>query len=241
MAECTNPFQVIILTLFPEVFPGPLAHGLIGKALIAEKWQLNTINLRDFATDTHKTVDDTPYGGGAGMVLKPEIVAAGIRQAKEQLPSAPVVFVTPAGVPFQQVQAQAWSTEAEGLILLCGQYEGIDQRVLDSLVDHEVSIGDYVLTGGEVPALVMTEAVVRLLPGVLGNHVSADEESFSLTSEQGEKLLEYPHYTRPAVWEGQSVPAVLISGDHAKIAEWRQAQAAGRTRARRPDLLKTKA
>ncbi|MBI1363308.1 MAG: tRNA (guanosine(37)-N1)-methyltransferase TrmD [Proteobacteria bacterium] len=226
-------YRVTILTLFPEMFPGPLGVSITGRALNEGKWALDVVNIRDSATDRHRTVDDTPYGGGAGMVMKADIVAAAIRKAKEANPKARVAFMAPAGRPFKQADAERLSRE-EGLILLCGHYEGIDQRVLDALVDEELSIGDYVLTGGEVPAMVITDAVVRQLGGVLGNAETLHEESFD------DGLLEYPHYTRPEVWEGQRVPDVLLSGHHGNIAKWRLEQARARTAERRPDLLEKK-
>jgi tRNA (guanine37-N1)-methyltransferase len=223
-------YPVTVLTLFPEMFPGPLGVSITGRGLAEGKWGLEVINIRDFAADRHRTVDDTPYGGGAGMVMKPDVVAAAIRAAKAKNPRARVVFMAPAGTPFKQADAVRLSRE-DGLILLCGHYEGIDQRVIDALVDEELSIGDYVLTGGEVPAMVVTDAVVRQLGGVLGNADTLHEESFD------DGLLEYPHYTRPEVWEGQRVPDVLLSGHHGNIAKWRKQQAQARTAARRPDLL----
>ena len=225
--------KITVLTLFPELFPGPLAHSITGRALAEGRWSMAAINMRDFATDKHRTVDDTPYGGGAGMVMRPDIVAAAIREAKQQNPDAPVVFMAPTGKPFKHEDAVRLA-QKPGLILLCGHYEGIDQRVIDSLVDEEISIGDYVLTGGELPALVVADAVVRQLPETLGNVETLHEESFT------EGLLEYPHYTRPDTWEGQAVPAVLKSGNHAKIQEWRLHQSVVRTRERRPDLFSAK-
>lgn len=234
-----KPFKLTILTLFPEMFPAALENSVIGRALKEKRWALEVINIRNFATDKHKTVDDTPYGGGAGMVMRADVVAAAIRQAKASTPNAPVVFLAPAGVPFSQPQARLWA-KGEGLILLCGHYEGIDQRVLDKLVDAEISIGDYVLTGGEVAAHVVADAVLRLLPNVLGGGQSLHEESFDIQNKLGQKLVEYPHYTRPEVWEGEAVPEVLKTGHHKNIQNWRMEQAQARTSARRPDLLNKK-
>lgn len=219
--------NITILTLFPEMF-APLQLSVLGRGLEKGLWHLTLINIRDFATDKHNTVDDSPYGGGAGMVMKPDVVAAAIRAAKAQNPRAPVVYMAAGGVPFTQAAARGLASKA-GLILLCGHYEGIDQRVLDSLVDAEISIGDYVLSGGELPAMAVVDAVVRLLPGVLGNEASVAEESFDITDETGAPLVEYPHYTRPDVWEGQPVPDVLKSGNHAQIRQWRLEQAKART------------
>lgn len=223
--------KISFVSLFPEFFPGVLGHSIVGRALKEGRWQLESINIRDFATDKHRTVDDTPYGGGAGMVMRPDIVAAALRAAKKNNPKAKTIFLAPTGKPLNQQMVNELAQEG-GLILLCGHYEGIDQRVIDAEVDMEVSVGDYVLTGGELPAMILADAVVRQIKGVLGNHDTLQEESFS------DGLLEYPHYTRPETWEGQAVPAVLTSGHHGKIAQWRKAQAEQRTRTRRPDLLK---
>lgn len=222
-------FNVTVLTLFPDMFPGALGASLPGQALARGDWHLNAINIRDFATDRHKTVDDTPYGGGAGMVLKPDIVAAAVRAAKQQNQDAPVIYLSPRGKPLTQQKVRNLAA-LPGLVLLCGRYEGVDQRVLDAEGIEELSIGDYVLAGGELPAMVLCEAIVRLLPGTLGNEATHDEESFS------NSLLEYPHYTRPLDWEGRTVPAVLAGGNHAEINKWRRRQAEALTEARRPDL-----
>ena len=230
----SSTYKAHIVTLFPEMFPGPLATSITGRALGEGKWQCQTTDIRAFATDKHKTVDDTPYGGGAGMVMRADIVGQAIEQAKQQAPCAPVVFLTPTGKPFDQPTANRLAAGA-GVILLCGHYEGIDQRVLDTLVDEEISVGDYVLTGGEIAVYPVLDAIVRQIPGVLGNHETLDEESFSLALEG---LLEYPHYTRPEEWQGLGVPEVLKSGHHGKIAQWRREQALKRTKERRPDLLK---
>ncbi len=222
-------FTATILTLFPELFPGPLAASLAGAALARGDWMCETIQLRDFATDKHCTVDDTPYGGGAGMVLRPDIVAAAIRAAKAKQPDAPIIYLSPRGAPLTQARLQQLAT-GSGITLLCGRYEGVDQRVLETESVEEISIGDYVLLGGELPAMVLLEGLVRLLPGTVGNDATHDEESFS------NGLLEYPHYTRPAAWEGQAVPEVLLSGHHAEIERWRLGEAESLTRERRSDL-----
>jgi tRNA (guanine37-N1)-methyltransferase len=229
-------YPITILTLFPEMFPGTLGHSIMQRAKEKGLWDLKTINIRDFATDNHKTVDDTPYGGGAGMVMKADIVAEAIREAKKNQPNAPVIFMTPSGTPFSQKQAVAFSQNKNGIILLCGHYEGIDQRVLDAEVDMEISIGDYVLSGGEIAAQVVVDAVVRNIPEVLGNHDTLSEESFD-EDENGQALLEYPHYTRPESWEGTEVPEVLRSGNHQKIKEWRREKALAKTKKVRPDML----
>ncbi len=223
-----------ILTLFPELFDSFLSTSLIGKAVENGQLEYNLVNIRTFAESPHYHVDDTPYGGGPGMVLKPEPVAAAIRAAKANLPNAPVIFPSPAGKVFSQQKAEELSQSSE-MILLCGRYEGIDQRVIDSYVDLEISLGDYVLMGGELPAMVILESTVRLIKNVVGNQESLIEESFSST-KQG--LLEAPHYTRPAEFEGISVPEVLLSGDHEKIKKWREKQSLARTRKIRPDLLR---
>ncbi len=226
-------FSATIITLFPDLFPGALGASLPGQALQRGDWQLQTLQLRDFATDKHKTVDDVPYGGGAGMVLKPDVVAAAIRAAKAQQPDARVLYMSPRGERLTQNKIEQLAA-GPGVIILCGRYEGVDQRVLDAENVEEVSIGDYVLAGGELPALVLLEGVVRLLPGVLGNSATHDEESFSAANGG---LLEYPHYTRPPEWENRAVPAVLQGGNHAEINRWRRAQAEALTRLKRPDLL----
>jgi tRNA (guanine37-N1)-methyltransferase len=221
--------QAVILTLFPEAFPGLLAHSVVGRALQKGLWALKVVNIRDYAPDKHRTVDDTPYGGGAGMVLKPEVVAAAIR-AEKGATKPHVVYLGPAGKRFTQADARRLAALEVPLVLLCGHYEGIDERVLEAEVDEVISIGDYVLSGGEVAAQVVLDATVRLLPVVLGGDASLHEESFDLTDpETGEVLVEYPHYTRPAVWEGREVPSVLQSGNHAEIAKWRLAQSRLRT------------
>ena len=220
------PWRASVLTLFPEMFPGPLAQSLAGRALAAGRWSLDAVNIRDFATDKHRTVDDTPFGGGAGMVMRPDVVDAALAAVSD---GRPLVVLTPRGQPLTQADVQRYAA-GPGVVLLCGRYEGIDQRVIEARAMEEKSIGDYVLSGGELPALVLLDAVVRLLSGVMGAADSADEESFS------NQLLEYPHYARPAEWQGRRVPDVLLSGHHAAVAAWRKAEAERTTRERRPDL-----
>jgi tRNA (guanine37-N1)-methyltransferase len=222
-------WRAIILTLFPEMFPGPLGASLAGKALAYGRWALDTLDIRDFATDKHRSVDDTPAGGGAGMVMRADIAAAAIDAARAKLPEAPTIYLSPRGVPLTQARVRALA-QGPGAILLCGRFEGIDQRVLEARAVEEISIGDYVLSGGELAAQVLIDCVVRLLPGVAGNEGSLTEESFT------SGLLEYPHFTRPRDWEGLTIPDVLLSGDHAKIAKWRREQAEAVTKKRRPDL-----
>ncbi|PKP74706.1 MAG: tRNA (guanosine(37)-N1)-methyltransferase TrmD [Alphaproteobacteria bacterium HGW-Alphaproteobacteria-6] len=222
-----------LVTLFPEAFPGTLGLSLTGKALAEGLWALETIDLRGFGIGRHRNVDDSPAGGGAGMVLRADVVGAALDQAAIGTPPDradwPVVYLSPRGRPFDQAMARAWA-EAQGITLLCGRFEGVDQRVLDHYAVEEVSLGDFVLTGGEIAAQAMLDAVVRLLPGVLGNAASTEEESHS------HGLLEHPQYTRPAIWEGREIPAVLTSGNHAAVAKWRRAEAERLTRERRPDL-----
>jgi len=223
-------WRATVLTIFPEMFPGPLGSSLAGKALAEGKWALEAIDIRGFATDKHRSVDDTPSGGGAGMVMRADIAAAAIDAARAAMPAgAPTIYLSPRGYPFMQEQARELAG-GPGIILLCGRFEGIDERVLQARNIEEISIGDYVLSGGEIAAQVVIDAVVRLLPGVAGNESSLAEESFA----QG--LLEYPHYTRPREWEGRAIPEVLLSGDHKAIAKWRREQAEKLTKARRPDL-----
>ncbi|HET6235208.1 MAG TPA: tRNA (guanosine(37)-N1)-methyltransferase TrmD [Acetobacteraceae bacterium] len=232
-------WRATILTLFPDAFPGPLGLSLAGRALTSNLWSLHTVNIRDFATDRHRTVDDTPFGGGAGMVLRPDVLDAAIASVLDPTDGAtasptgaddrPLLCLTPRGTPFTQSDA-ARLAAGPGAILLAGRYEGVDQRVIDARAMREISIGDYVLSGGELPALVVLDACIRLLPGVMGAADSATEESFAAG------LLEYPHYTRPADWQGRAVPEVLLSGHHAAVAAWRRAEAERITRARRPDL-----
>jgi tRNA (guanine37-N1)-methyltransferase len=219
-------WRASVLTLFPEMFPGPLAQSLAGRALQTGIWSLDTVNIRDFATDRHRTVDDTPFGGGAGMVLRPDIVDAAIASVADD---RPLIFLSPRGRRLTQQDVRRYGG-SPGVVLLCGRYEGVDQRVVEVRGMEEISIGDYVLSGGELPVLVLLDAVVRLLPGVMGAAESAAEESFA------HHLLEYPHFTRPADWHGRRVPDVLLSGHHAAVAAWRQAEAERTTRERRPDL-----
>lgn len=218
--------KVNILTLYPEMFPGCLGYSLSGKALAEGKWSLNVVNIRDFATDNYKSVDDTPFGGGAGMVMKPEVLDAAISATWT---GGPLYYLSPRGKTFVQQTAQAWAKESE-MTFLCGRFEGIDERILEKWQIQEISIGDFVLSGGEPALLTMLDAVIRLLPSVMGNTDSALEESFS------DGLLEYPQYTKPQVWQGRSVPEVLLSGHHANIRKWRLEQAEQITKTRRPDL-----
>jgi tRNA (guanine37-N1)-methyltransferase len=220
-------FRATVLTLYPEMFPGPLGVSLAGRALEEGTWSLETVQIRDFATDKHRSVDDTPAGGGAGMVLRPDVLSAAIDSVSD---GRPVLALTPRGKPLTQGSVRELSS-GEGAILLCGRFEGFDERIFEARRIEQVSIGDYVLSGGELGAMVILDACVRLLPGVMGAASSGEEESF----EQG--LLEYPHYTRPQIWEGRTIPEVLRSGDHAKIAAWRHERAVEDTRLRRPDLI----
>lgn len=224
-----SAYPVHILTLFPEMFPGPLAHSIVGRALREGAFTLTISNIRDVTTDKHRTVDDTPYGGGAGMVMKPDVVATALRKAKEQTPGAHTVYLAPHGKRLKQTDVRRLAAHHAGLIILCGHYEGVDERVLEAEVDEVISIGDYVLSGGEPAAHVLVDAVSRMLPGVLGAAESLHEESFDILDENDQPLVEYPHYTRPAVWEGREVPAVLQNGNHAEIRKWRLAQAKKRT------------
>lgn len=219
-----------VLTLFPEMFDSPLRESILGRAIKQGLFEVRAHNLRDWAEGKHLTTDDTPYGGGDGMVMKPEPIAKAIAELKQQAPAAKVLLMTPQGVPFQQQHARNLAEESN-LIFLCGRYEGFDERVRQTLVDAEFSIGDFVLTGGELPAMVMIDAISRNLPGVLGSSNSAETDSFV------DGLLEYPQYTRPAVFNGMAVPDVLLSGDHGKIASWRREQQLLRTLQRRPELL----
>ncbi len=218
---------VTVLTLFPEMFPGFLGHSLAGKALLAGIWSLETVDIRDFASDKHRSVDDAPFGGGPGMVLMPEVVDCALRARHRG--AAPAVYLTPRGRRLDQAMVRGYAARAS-LTLICGRFEGVDERVLEANGVEEVSLGDFVLSGGEPAALALIDAVVRLLPGVVGAEETLEEESF----ERG--LLEYPHYTRPAEWQGRKVPEVLISGHHEKVKTWRRRQAEAVTRERRPDL-----
>ncbi len=223
-------FSAHIITLFPELFPGPLGASVIGRGMMDGLWRLETTQLRDFATDRHRTVDDTPSGGGAGMVLKPDILAKAIDSVSPEGDLRPRLLMSPRGKPLTQARVHELAA-GPGAVIVCGRFEGIDQRVIEARQLEEVSIGDYVLAGGEVAAMVLLEAVVRLIPGVLGAAESHADESF----ENG--LLEYPQYTRPQQFEGREIPAVLTSGDHGKVEKWRRAESEKLTRARRPDLL----
>lgn len=230
-------WQASICTLYPDMFPGTLGQSLAGRALDKGLWSLETIQMRDFATDKHRTVDDTPAGGGAGMVLRADIVAAAIDHASANEPTTadakrPRLLMSPRGKPLTQERVRTLA-EGPGVIIVCGRFEGIDQRVIDDRALEEVSIGDYILSGGEIAAQVLMDACIRLLPGVMGKVASGEDESF----ESG--LLEYPHYTRPAIWEGHETPEVLLSGHHGHIADWRREQARALTKTRRPDLYAT--
>ena len=225
--ENNKIFKVSILTLFPEIFPGPLGVSLLGNALQNKLWELNLINIRDFAKDIHKSVDDTPYGGGAGMVMKPDVIEMALNSISD-FPGQRVCL-TPRGKRLSQQKVKKLSLE-DGLVLLCGRYEGIDQRVIDYYNFDEISIGDYVVTGGESAAIVLLESVLRLLPNVLGGNETLKEESFSDTS-----LIEYPQYTKPKEWNGINVPEVLISGDHGNIKNWRNKERVKITKIRKLD------
>lgn len=224
------PWRARVVTLYPEMFPGPLAVSVVGSALEAGLWSLEAIDLRAFGAGRHRTVDDHPAGGGAGMVLRCDVVAAAVDHARTGALDLPLVYASPRGEPLSQGMAAEWAA-GPGLIVLAGRFEGVDQRVIEARGLREVSLGDYVLSGGELAAFVMFDACARLLPGVIGSSESLAEESFS------EGLLEYPQYTRPREWEGRTLPDVLLSGDHKRIAEWRRAEAERLTRERRPDLI----
>ena len=220
-------WRASVLTIFPEMFPGPLAVSLCGKALATGLWSLQIVDIRDFANDKHRSVDDTPAGGGPGMVMKPDVLARAIDATATD--GRPRLLLSPRGMPLTQGRVEALC-RGPGAMLVCGRFEGIDERVIASRGLEEVSIGDYVLSGGEIAAMTLIDACVRLLPGVMGAPHSAADESFA------EGLLEYPHFTRPQLWEGRPIPEVLVSGDHAKVAAWRRAEAERLTRQRRPDL-----
>ncbi|MDC3126293.1 tRNA (guanosine(37)-N1)-methyltransferase TrmD [Candidatus Pelagibacter sp.] len=220
-------WQAQVFTLYPEVFPGPLSKGLYGKAMSKKLWDLKVVNIRDAAEDKHKTVDDTPYGGGSGMLLKADVLAKSLDQ--NRIEGGKILYLSPKGKKFDQSYAKKLAT-TKSLSLICGHFEGVDERVLSTRNIEEISIGDYVLSGGETAAYVVIDSVLRLLPGVLGNDNSNIEETF----ENG--LLEYPQYTKPQIWEEKSVPDVLLSGDHSKIKDWRLSQSEAITRDRRPDL-----
>ena len=219
-------WRATVLTIFPEMLPGPLAYSLAGKALEAGIWRLETVDIRDYARDKHRSVDDAPFGGGPGMVMRPDVLDAAIAGAGG---AGPLVLLSPRGRPLDQERVRGLAA-GPGVRLVCGRFEGIDERVVEARAIEEVSLGDFVLSGGEPAAIAMLDACVRLLPGVVGGALTLAEESFAAG------LLEYPHYTRPQVWDGRAVPEVLVSGDHARIAAWRQAAAERLTRQRRPDL-----
>jgi tRNA (guanine37-N1)-methyltransferase len=221
--------KVTILTLFPEMFPGPLGHSLVGKALEKNLWQLNIVDIRSFTEDKHQTVDDTCFGGGPGMVMRPDVVDKALNSVMKK-GEARLFHLTPRGQVFEQKFAQEMADSSLPFVFLCGRYEGIDQRVLDAWEAEDISLGDFILTGGELAVMTILDSVVRLLPGVIGDANSLKEESFSTG------LLEYAHYTRPRVWQTRVVPEVLLSGHHEKIEKWRQAQAEAITQKRRPDL-----
>jgi tRNA (guanine37-N1)-methyltransferase len=220
-------WRASVLTIFPEIFPGPLGASLAGKALAAGAWSLDVVDIRGFATDKHCTVDDTPAGGGPGMVMKPDVLGRAIDATASD--NRPRLLMSPRGAPLTQARVETLTGSA-GVVLVCGRFEGIDERVIAARGLEEVSVGDYVLSGGELAAMALIDACVRLLPGVMGAAASGAEESFA------DGLLEYPHYTRPQLWEGRPVPEILTSGDHGKIAAWRRAEAERLTRERRPDL-----
>jgi tRNA (guanine37-N1)-methyltransferase len=220
-------WRASVLTIFPEMFPGPLGLSLAGKALASGAWSLDVVDIRNFATDKHRTVDDTPAGGGPGMVMKADVLGRAIDATATD--TRPRLLMSPRGTPLTQARIDALTGDA-GVVLVCGRFEGIDERVIAARGLEEVSAGDYVLSGGEIAAMALIDACVRLLPGVMGTAASGAEESFT------DGLLEYPHYTRPQLWEGRPIPEILLSGDHAKIAAWRHAEAERLTRERRPDL-----
>lgn len=223
-------WRASILTLYPDMFPGPLGASLSGRALEKNLWDCETVNIRDFATDKHRTVDDTPSGGGAGMVLRADILGQAIDATSDSKDTRPRLMMSPRGKPLNQRRVREL-VAGPGVVIVCGRFEGVDQRVIDGRQLEEVSIGDYILSGGEAAAFALLDACIRLIPGVMGAQASGEDESF----EHG--LLEYPHYTRPALWEDTSIPDVLTSGDHAAVARWRREQAIQLTRKRRPDLL----
>ncbi len=226
MEKGSAPWHAAVITIFPEMFPGPLGQSLAGRALAKGMWRLDAVNMRDYAMDKHRSVDDVPFGGGAGMVMRPDVVDAAITAHRG---AGPLIYFTPRGRLLDQSRVRELAA-GPGATLLCGRFEGVDQRVLEAQGAEEISLGDFVLSGGELPALMLLDAVVRLLPGVIGKEESLAEESF----EWG--LLEYPHYTRPQIWTGRAVPEVLASGHHEKIRAWRRSQAEEITRQRRPDL-----
>jgi tRNA (guanine37-N1)-methyltransferase len=221
------PWRASVLTIFPEMFPGPLGLSLAGKALENGTWSLDAVDIRGFATDRHRSVDDTPAGGGPGMVMRPDVLARALDATAAA--GRPRLLMSPRGAPLTQDRVEAWA-DGPGLVIVCGRFEGVDERVIEARGLEEISIGDYVLSGGEVAALALIDACIRLLPGVMGKEASGGEESFAAG------LLEYPQYTRPQVWEGRSIPDLLVSGDHAKVAAFRRSEAEKVTQERRPDL-----
>jgi tRNA (guanine37-N1)-methyltransferase len=229
--QARAPWRATVLTLFPELFPGPLAASLAGEALKQGLWALDAIGIREFGLGRHRAVDDTPAGGGAGMVMRADVLGAAIDSASASNPDAPRLYLSPRGEPLTQAKVRELAA-GPGVLLLAGRFEGIDERVIEARGLREISIGDYVLSGGELAAMVLIDAAVRLLPGVVGQATSLAEESF----EAG--LLEYPHYTRPREWEGRPIPDILLSGDHQRIAAWRRAEAKRLTTERRPDLVR---
>lgn len=228
-------WRITVITLMPEMYPGPLGHSLVGEALAGEMWQLHVMALRDFGAGPHRKVNDTPYGGGAGMVIRPDVADAAIRAAREATPDARLIHFSPRGARLSQPLLHTLARQP--LILFCGRFEALDERVLEKHTPLEISLGDFVLTGGDIPAMALIDGCVRLLPGVLGKQESLGEESFGAGAYS--RLLEYPHYTRPPLWEGRAVPDILLSGHHAHIARWRHEQARAVTAARRPDLLES--
>jgi tRNA (guanine37-N1)-methyltransferase len=229
MRKTEKPWRASVLTLFPEMFPGPLGLSLAGKALAGSLWGLETIDIRTHATDRHRSVDDTPAGGGPGMVMRPDVLARAVDAAAAAGDARPRLLMSARGLPLSQARVEVLAS-GPGAIIVCGRFEGVDERVIEGRGLEEVSIGDYVLSGGEIAALTLLDACIRLIPGVMGKEASGRDESFA------EGLLEYPQYTRPAVWEGREIPPVLTSGDHAKVAAWRRGEAERLTRERRPDL-----
>lgn len=229
MVLSPDRWRALVLTLYPDMFPGPLGQSLAGRGLADNIWQLATIDIREFATDRHRSVDDTPAGGGPGMVMRADVVGNAIDRARREASDLPLIYLSPRGHPLSQRRVRQL-VAGPGVILLAGRFEGIDQRVLDAKDVEEVSLGDFVLSGGELAAMALVDACVRLLPGIVGDKESLEQESF----ENG--LLEYPHYTRPREWEGRKIPDVLLSGDHGRIDAWRKGEAERTTRERRPDL-----
>lgn len=229
----TAPWQVGVITLMPEMYPGPLGHSLIGDALEQGVFSLHVTALRPFGIGKHQVVDDTPYGGGAGMVLKPEVMDAAIASTQQAVPDAELVYLTPRGEPLKQPHFAELIRKP--VIFLCGRYEAIDERVIEKYRPREISLGDFVLTGGDIAAMAIIDGCVRLLPGVIGDAESLREESFGM-DDVFSNLLEYPHYTKPATWDGRAIPEILLSGHHANVASWRKSEAERLTAARRPDL-----